>query len=259
MSDLEVLTSVKQMGSRIEDIIKEAKEYLYIISPYIKIDREIKSLLEDKSNDNELTLYFVYGKKSLDPTIMEWLHSLPNVQTLFLKDLHAKCYLNEKKALVTSLNLYDYSMINNVEMGVYVSLTRGFWGDTERDVSLHGKIVSEAKRIIDQSEPTYTSVAHKQTTQNKEPKSTKSRSRGSRQVTSVFVTGFCIRCGEEIDADPTRPYCLPHFRSWNRYKNDEYEEECCHLCGKEHPATKIRPVCQTCYRKNKDIYEWPAA
>ena len=251
MSDLEVLTSVKQMGSRIEDIIKEAKEYLYIISPYVKIDREIKSLLEDKSNDNELTLYFVYGKKSLDPTIMEWLHSLPNVQTLFLKDLHAKCYLNEKKALVTSLNLYDYSMINNVEMGVYVSLTRGFWGDTERDVALHGKIVSEAKRIIDQSEPTYTSVAPKQTTQNKEPKSTKSRSRSSPQATPVFAIGFCIRCGKEIPADPSRPFCDKDYKIWNKFKKEDYQKRHCHLCGQEWETTKARPVCIDCWKEHK--------
>ena len=143
---VEVLTSVKKMGSRIEDIIKEAEEYLCIISPYVKIDREIRALLAEKSHASSLNIRFVYGKKNLDTETSDWLLSMPHIQLSFLNDLHAKCYLNEKKALVTSLNLYDYSMINNVEMGVYVSLTRGFWGYDESDVVLHQKIVEEAKR-----------------------------------------------------------------------------------------------------------------
>ncbi len=252
MSDLEVLTSVKQMGSRIEDIIREAGEFLVIISPYVKIDREIKSLLEDKGNENGIKIYFVYGKKSLDPAIMEWLDSLPNVQTLFLKDLHAKCYLNEKKALVTSLNLYDYSMINNVEMGVYVALTGGFWGDNDRDGSLHKRIVNEAKRIIDQSEPPYTSAATKQATPSKAPKSTKSKgSKSDSQATSAIATGFCIRCSREIAADPGKPFCDKDFKIWNKFKKEDYEERHCHLCDQEKETTKAKPVCTDCWKEHK--------
>ena len=63
---------------------------------------------------------------------------MSHIQTGFVKDLHAKCYLTEKEALVTSLNLYDYSMIHNIEMGVFVS-TKG-WLPSEKDKSLHRAI-----------------------------------------------------------------------------------------------------------------------
>lgn len=32
-------------------------------------------------------------------------------------DLHAKYYINEKKAIICSMNLHDYSQTTNVEMG----------------------------------------------------------------------------------------------------------------------------------------------
>ncbi len=38
------------------------------------------------------------------------------------QNLHAKCYLNEKAAIITSMNLYDFSQVNNNEMGVYTKL-----------------------------------------------------------------------------------------------------------------------------------------
>ena len=31
-----------------------------------------------------------------------------SIQTLFRRNLHAKCYLNEKEALLTSMNLYEF-------------------------------------------------------------------------------------------------------------------------------------------------------
>ncbi len=38
-----------------------------------------------------------------------------------MQDLHAKCYLNENEALLTSMNLYEFSQSNNDEMGLIVS------------------------------------------------------------------------------------------------------------------------------------------
>src|SRR5690606_23082499 len=37
--------------------------------------------------------------------------------------LHAKFYLNENHFIMTSMNLYDYSLSNNIESGIYVCHT----------------------------------------------------------------------------------------------------------------------------------------
>ena len=36
-------------------------------------------------------------------------------------DLHAKCYLNEDRAIICSMNLYDYSQQTNIEMGILIT------------------------------------------------------------------------------------------------------------------------------------------
>ena len=63
----------------------------------------------------------IYGKSELQPDESEWLQGLDAVKTSYRKDLHAKCYLNEDMALLTSMNLYEFSEKNNDEMGVLVS------------------------------------------------------------------------------------------------------------------------------------------
>ena len=66
----------------------------------------------------------------------------------------------------------------------------------------------------------------------------------------------CIRCGDEMPkANENKPYCAKDWRSWNRYKNDDYEEAFCHFCGTQYKTTKNRPLCINCYRKYKGILE----
>ena len=64
--------------------------------------------------------------------------------------LHAKCYLNEKEAIVTSMNLYSYSQDNNDEMGIYVT--------KKEDPELYEEISNEAKRLLRISEEIRVSV-----------------------------------------------------------------------------------------------------
>ncbi|MDX2413563.1 MAG: hypothetical protein QNK33_00095 [Bacteroidales bacterium] len=39
---------------------------------------------------------------------------------IFHEDLHAKCYVNDNSMIITSLNLYEFSMANNKEMGIFL-------------------------------------------------------------------------------------------------------------------------------------------
>lgn len=62
------------------------------------------------------------------------------MRTSFCKNLHAKCYLNEETCIITSLNLYEFSQVNNNEMGVL--LTRA------DDATVYREAYEEALRII---------------------------------------------------------------------------------------------------------------
>ncbi len=59
---------------------------------------------------------------------------------------------------------------------------------------------------------------------NETPKSYRSQSFKSE-------TGYCIRTGNLIPFDPTKPFCYEAYQSWARYENWNYPEKYCHLTG----------------------------
>jgi phosphatidylserine/phosphatidylglycerophosphate/cardiolipin synthase-like enzyme len=106
----------------LEELIKDAKDRLILISPFLKLNDRMKELLADK-NRLKIDVRIVYGKSELQPEEINWLKELTYIRTSFCKNLHAKCYLNEELCIITSLNLYEFSQINNNEMGVLIRRT----------------------------------------------------------------------------------------------------------------------------------------
>ncbi|MEY8715325.1 phospholipase D family protein [Francisella philomiragia] len=127
----------------LEELIKSASDRLILISPYLKLNDRIKELLEDK-NRLKIDVRIVYGKSELQPAEISWLNELTFVRTSFCKNLHAKCYMNETSCIITSLNLYEFSQVNNNEMGVYIS--------RDDDSEMYRETYDEAQRIIRISE-----------------------------------------------------------------------------------------------------------
>jgi len=123
----------------LEELIKNASDRLIIISPYLKLNERIKELLEDK-NRLKIDIRIVYGKNDLHPEEINWLKNLSFIRTSFCKNLHAKCYLNENECIITSLNLYEFSQVNNNEMGVLIF--------RDEDSKLYADTYEEAQRII---------------------------------------------------------------------------------------------------------------
>lgn len=106
----------------LEELIKAAKERLFLISPYLRLNDRIKELLEDK-NRMKIDIRIIYGKTDLHPDEIKWLQQLSYIRVSFCKNLHAKCYLNESSCIITSLNLYEFSQVNNNEMGILIEKT----------------------------------------------------------------------------------------------------------------------------------------
>ena len=123
----------------LEELIKTAKDRLILISPFLRLNDRIKELLEDK-NRLKIDVRVVYGKSELQPEEINWLRELTYLRTSFCKNLHAKCYLNEELCIITSLNLYEFSQVNNNEMGVLIRRSE--------DPELYREAYEEAQRII---------------------------------------------------------------------------------------------------------------
>lgn len=133
----------------LEELIKKSSDRLILISPYLKLNERIKELLEDK-NRLKIDIRIVYGKSDLQPEEINWLKNLTFIRTSFCKNLHAKCYMNENECIITSLNLYEFSQINNNEMGILIS--------RDADNQLYSDAYEEAQRIIRISEEVRMSV-----------------------------------------------------------------------------------------------------
>lgn len=127
----------------LEELIKDAKDRLILISPFLKLNDRIKELLTDK-NRLKIDVRIVYGKSELQPEEISWLKELTYIRTSFCKNLHAKCYMNEELCIISSLNLYEFSQVNNNEMGVLIRRSD--------DVELYKDAYEEAQRIIRISE-----------------------------------------------------------------------------------------------------------
>ena len=123
----------------LEELIKNAKERLILISPYLRLNDRIKELLEDKDR-LKIDIRIIYGKSDLHPEEIKWLQKLDYVRLSFCKNLHAKCYLNESECIISSLNLYEFSQVNNNEMGM---LVRKY-----EDNQVFKEAYEEAQRII---------------------------------------------------------------------------------------------------------------
>ena len=153
--------------------------------------------------------------------------------------------MNDTHALVTSMNLYEFSQQNNDEMGILVS--------AEEDPELYEDIAEESNRILRQADNVRLEVTRVPDIDDDPAPgsltSKKSSSRNANRQPALPELGFCLRCGEKIPFDPGRPYCNSDYKSWARFKNEEYQEKRCHACGEEHSTSMAKPVCIACYRK----------
>lgn len=223
----------------LQQLINQAQDTLILISPYLKINERLRQSLDDKDR-MKIDIRIIYGKNELQPDQINWLKTLQFVRTSFCENLHAKCYLNENEAIITSMNLYEFSQINNQEMGIYVTKSD--------DLQLYDEIYSEARRLIRISDEVRLSVE-----KIVEPE-TKAIEKHSNKKPANHEKGYCIRCKRENALNPTAPYCAECYKIWRKYENPTYPEKYCHICGKDYPATMIKPVCYDCYRQYKDLF-----
>ena len=67
----------------------------------------------------KLLLYI--GKSELKKSELEWINQIDDLKVIEKNNLHAKCYINEEKAIICSMNLFEYSQQNNIEMGILIT------------------------------------------------------------------------------------------------------------------------------------------
>lgn len=133
----------------LEQLIKNTKDQLILISPYLQFHKRVKDNLE-YLHLQKIDIRIIYRENKLQVEESNWLESQIGIRTSLCNSLHAKCYLNKNEAIVTSMNLYSFSQQNNDEMGIYVT--------KEKDEDLYNDIRKEALRLLSISEEIRVSV-----------------------------------------------------------------------------------------------------
>ncbi|RYY55084.1 MAG: hypothetical protein EOO09_11930 [Chitinophagaceae bacterium] len=225
-------------ANAIETIILEAINNLVLVSPYVQLSKINAERLTD-AGKRGVTIKMIYGKTNIANFDMQVLRSIPGIELYYLQNLHAKCYFNDEKMVMSSMNLYEYSQHNNREMGILLH--------AREETEVFQKAAFEVKSIIDNSEVVWKKKAE---TKNGRPTSQNNLT-VSENSYSQRARGFCVRCGTNIPFDPDRPYCKTCFSSWNQFQNIFYSEPNCHCCGQSYSGISMTaPQCFTCFRKS---------
>lgn len=258
--------------ARIEKLVENAvpNTAVWLISPYTKteVEKERTDLLSRSISEalaNKVNVHMVIRAGTTVPAGLRAL-AKKGLRLYEMDSLHAKLYLSEQQAIVTSLNLYAPTSDSTLDLGVAVA------GPSETHSQLKGfiekKILSSVRPIDVASLPPLPVMAEKTATvkapaavsasapqekppakrRGKKPAAVEKPGFFGRMLEAVFnPSGTCIRCGTDVDYDPDKPLCGECFNSWVRFANPDYREKFCHDCGSETRASMRKPLCADCY------------
>lgn len=217
----------------IENIIMEAKAKLFLVSPYLKLSKTFYERLKDASGRG-VAIKLIYGKDELKPNERNSLAELKNAELFYFQNLHAKCFFNENKMVITSMNMYEFSEKTNREMGILI--------DRTADRDLFEKAMKETASILKSSEAV---PFLKQRRSSFIPNHPFPNNRPKQKT----AKGYCIRCEEKINYNPERPLCSSCYAIWAQFENWDFPENVCHSCGENEGTSMAKPECYSCYIK----------
>jgi hypothetical protein len=226
----------------LEELMKSTTDRLILVSPYLQFSERVKEHLTNL-NVQKKDIRIIYRENKLHTDENNWLESQIGIRTSICKTLHAKCYLNEKEAIITSMNLFAFSQINNNEMGIHITKAQ--------DPELYNDTLQEALRLITISEEIRISIKKVSADAVKSDKKLQSAS-----TAKLLNSGFCIRTGVQIPFDLKKPLSPEAFKSWSKYEDEEYEEKFCHFSGEasKGQTSYSKPILSKHWKKAKEVH-----
>ena len=196
-------------------LIRESKKFLFLVSPYIAFtDKQLNELEYASRRGVRITIVFRYFGSSEDERkrspFIDDVFELPGIEVVACPDLHAKIYVNETTAIISSRNLTTRDEGSSIEVG--------FRFGKASDSSFYSDLLDAAREIAGFRE-CQTIVDN-------------TNERRKRRI-MAFRYGFCIRCRARIPFNPDRPYCPECHFEWSNFERGDssIEEKYCHRCG----------------------------
>ncbi len=274
------------LNAGLENLFKNAKKSLILISPYIKLHQRYISVLKNQIDEHDLEITIVFGKneddlsKSMQEDDFNFFKSFPNIEIRYEKNLHAKYYANDESAIITSMNLYSFSQDNNIEAGILLKRSYITIGDNTVD----NEAWKYFNRVIEQSELLFKKTTDYEsgflgitkrfkdsiiqvdkltnffnTTNYSSPKTNPKPNNfiaKKSDSTLKIKMGFCIRTGKRITFNPNRPLSDDAYISWEKFSNKDYPEKYCHYSGEPSngETTFAKPILKKNWKKAKEDF-----
>lgn len=256
---------LNQSGTRerLETLINQAERYIFLVSPYVTLDK-LRSLVRSIQGAlaRKVKVKLVFRERDASSSGNDVLSSDTirmlrdsGMELRVLKDLHAKIYLSEKSAILTSLNLLDSSFNNSIEVGTWLAASN----------PAYQKVVDFLKVEIHPTSVLVASLPQPAVlSKENSPRAKKGRKkkevvvepqRDLAAMDELFADdgddGTCIRCGIEIEFNIEKPLCRACYEVWKKHKDPEYPEKYCQLCGGKHKTSLSKPLCRDCWEDSR--------
>lgn len=241
-----------ELNDELLNLFSEAEHMLVIVSPFIKLPKELIRILEIKQSLQDFQMVLLFGKneedlsKSLNEKDFTFFKGFRNLTIRYHHALHAKYYANESKSIITSMNLHNYSFRNNIEVGVLFERSFFRLGEGHAEDNRAFRYFQE---VLDLSEYVYEQgdqekyylfglikkkIGHIVHVDNSDVIYEK----------EISKIGYCIRTGVQIKFNLKVPFSKNAFESWSKYSDVNYPENYCHFSGeKSHGKTSFaKPV-----------------
>lgn len=228
---MERILKTYEISVEILNIINNTKEYCYIVSPYIKIWPQLDRVLNEASK-NKVFLTFVIREDIKSKQLVDLLNKKYGFEVYVIKDLHIKLFLNEQKCLFSTMNLYDASQQNNLELGYFISNPLNIKNEIIEKYILGDKSAIQYKGSFEDD--------RKQKLESVEV---------NRENAKQY--GYCVDCGKKIDLDYN--YNTRIIRCIECYivstNNQNTDINFCHYCGKKMKGLEFNPFHPDCSTK----------
>lgn len=233
-----------QISAEVIELIGSTERQCYLVTPYLRSWPLLnRSLDKAKDQEKQVTVFVRSGEQGKN--------GIPELQRRYqfelfaVENLHTKLYLNERTAIISSMNLYDSSKERNHELAYLFEGTR---------------TAQEFKKLIVEDELLAASPGEHVPGwfHSVEAKRIESR----RALESTFEEkGFCVSCGTKIELDQStgkilQPKIIRCRVCWakqpfidNPFK---YKIRFCHYCGQKLDSILDEPFhhqCRTLLKK----------
>lgn len=250
---MDVLSST-DISREVLALIEGAKQVLILVSPYFdpweRLTTEIKRAANRPGMNVVLLLRGGEDRAKQEEKSREL--AAAGVKVVYLSRLHAKVYISESQAIVTSMNLLKSSALDSWELAIRAH--------AKADADLFNQVVAHTKGLMERAKDEREIAAKVKTAgsvaslaamamaatppgHRPAPAAKPATSAGRR----ASKEGHCIRCGVGLAFNPDRPLCNDCYKAWSKYENPDYKEAHCHSCGKERATSLAKPLCKPCW------------